>query len=241
MPPLLTRGCPPFMHTVFSPLARAVFALVLKPASPALHDLHHPLHWFRWNSGPVPPPALCSPLRFGRPHSLSLVSHPRYCVARVVAPSCAKGLQFTFNCSPFFSTGTGCTICPCDPLTCARVHALLMLFVLALAGNFPASKFPALRLLLALRIDNRLAIIGANINEQSQLGDRDSELAAVIRGAPTLRAHLLMQPQNPHSAAAEYMPRHRASSDLHCGGDYGASDRGRRASEAGNVALRCVA
>ncbi|KAJ7891663.1 hypothetical protein B0H14DRAFT_2687896 [Mycena olivaceomarginata] len=151
------------------------------------------------------------------------LSHPRFCVARVVAPSCAKG----------------CTICPCDPLTRARVHALLVPFVLALAGNFPASKFPALRLLLALRLGDRLAIIGsANINEQSQLGDRDSELAVVIRSTPTPRAHLLMQPRNPHSAATEYMPRHRASSDLHCGGDYGASDRGRRAFEAGNVALR---
>ncbi|KAJ7815884.1 hypothetical protein B0H14DRAFT_2846086, partial [Mycena olivaceomarginata] len=128
----------------------------------------------------------------------------------VVAPSCAKG----------------CTICPCDLLAHARVHALLVLFVLALAGNFPALKFLALRLLLALCLDDCLGIIGsANINEQSQLGDRDSELAAVIRGAPMLRAHLLMQPHT--------------LSDLHCRGDYGASDRGRHASEAGNVALRC--
>jgi hypothetical protein len=64
---------------------------------------------------------------------------------------------------------------------------------------------------------------------------------AVIRGAPTLRAHLLTHPRNPHSAATECMPRHRASSDLHCGGDCGASDRGRRASEAGIMASRCVA
>ncbi|KAJ7865370.1 hypothetical protein B0H14DRAFT_2734573 [Mycena olivaceomarginata] len=121
------------------------------------------------------------------------LSHTRAPVsqlARVVAPSCAKG----------------CTICPCDLLTRARVHALLV------------------------------PIIGsANINEQSQLGDRDSELAAVIRGAPTARTFTYAAS---HSAATEYMPRHRASSYLHCGGDYGAWDRGRRASEAGNVALR---
>ncbi|KAJ7794839.1 hypothetical protein B0H14DRAFT_3888576, partial [Mycena olivaceomarginata] len=72
------------------------------------------------------------------------------------------------------------------------VHALLVPFVLALAGNFPALKFLDLRLLLALCLDDRLAIIGsANINEQSQLGDRDSELAPIIRGAPGPRcAHI---------------------------------------------------
>ncbi|KAJ7848654.1 stabilization of polarity axis-domain-containing protein [Mycena olivaceomarginata] len=206
------------MHTVFSPLARAVFALVLEPASPALRP---------------PQPSPLVPVELGP----CAAARPPLAAAIWSSP-------FSFACLTRASASQEwsrprCTICPCDPLTRARVHALLVPFVLALAGNFPASKFPALRLLLALRLGDRLAIIGsANINEQSQLGDRDSELAVVIRSTPTPRAHLLMQPRNPHSAATEYMPRHHASSDLHCGGDYGASDRGRRASEAGNVALR---
>ncbi|KAJ7807118.1 hypothetical protein B0H14DRAFT_2874075 [Mycena olivaceomarginata] len=99
------------------------------------------------------PPSACRcnlvvPTVFRLSHTRAPVSQ----LARVVAPLCAKG----------------CTICPCDFLTRARVHALL---------------------------------VPPKINEQSQLGDRDPELAA-------------------------YMPRHRASSDLHCGGVYGAWDRG---------------
>ncbi|KAJ7821320.1 hypothetical protein B0H14DRAFT_1333890 [Mycena olivaceomarginata] len=89
------------------------------------------------------------------PHGLSLVSHPRSCIVRVVAPV-REGSTIHTQLLAFFSTGTitclaQCAICPCDRLTRAGVHAILVPSVLALIGNFPASNFPALRLLLALR------------------------------------------------------------------------------------------
>lgn len=41
-------------------------------------------------------------------------------------------------------------------------------------------------------VDDRLAIIGsANINERSQRGDRDSELAAIIRDTDMLDGYVL--------------------------------------------------
>lgn len=43
-------------------------------------------------------------------------------------------------------------------------------------------------------VDDRLAIIGsANINERSQRGDRDSEIAAIIRDTDMIDSYVLFQ------------------------------------------------
>jgi phosphatidylserine/phosphatidylglycerophosphate/cardiolipin synthase-like enzyme len=54
-------------------------------------------------------------------------------------------------------------------------------------------------------VDDRLAIIGsANINERSQRGDRDSELAAVIRDTDMIEGYPILMMQWPHVFDAHF-------------------------------------
>ncbi|KAJ7814022.1 hypothetical protein B0H14DRAFT_3748519 [Mycena olivaceomarginata] len=166
--PLLTRGCSPFMHTVFSLLARAVFCLP------------HPLCTTTALSiGSGGSRALCRPPAARHCDLVAVptvfrLSHTRAPVSQEWSRHCARKAYNSHSTARLFSTGTiTCAICPCDRLMHVGVHALLAPSVLALAGNFPVFKFPYANLC-----------------------------------APTLCAHLLTQPRNPHSAATEY----------HCGG-----------------------